>query len=154
MSDADIENLTLEQCKRIREELSFSIEPTLIESVIDENYFFMKSSHRAVISSQLSTKKNIGKLVDYMVENDVKEGPDDFSKAVVAVTKKLNGAYYTDVLNRDMLYFYNEAIPMEYKNNIFTYKRTHKKETEITDAVRDRIYFLKDKVKEAKQRRR
>ena len=31
MSDADIENLTLEQCKKIKQELSFSVEPTLSE---------------------------------------------------------------------------------------------------------------------------
>ena len=153
MSDSDIENLTLEQCKKIKQELSFSVEPTLSEKIIDENYFFMKSSHRAVISGQLRAKRNIGKLLDYMVENDV-EDIDDFPKTMSAVNKKLNGAIQSAVLNRDILYFYNEAIPMEYKNNIFTYKRTHKKETEITDAVCNRIYFLKDRVKEAKQRRR
>lgn len=143
--EINVDKLSLEQCKKIREELGYK-EESIYEQLIDENYFFMKSSHRAVIAGQLKTKQDVAILIECMA-NQSSLDELHFQQAYVEASQKINGVKESQVLTRDLLYLYNEAIPMEYKNNIFSYKRNHKKADSIDENVRKMIYGLTEKVK-------
>lgn len=145
-----IDNLTLQQLKDIRKELGMSEEKTLPEEIIDENYFFMKDNRRAVLSTQIHTKKNIANFLDYLSEQPT-QTIHDFYNSVAEVTYHINGSKGSHVLIRDILYFYNKAIPVEYKTRIFSYKRVHKETMEINQDVVDAMNGLTDKLKAKKE---
>lgn len=143
--EINVDKLSLEQCKKIREELGYK-EESIYEQIIDENYFFMKSSHRAVIAGQLKAKQDIATLIKCMA-NQSSLDELHFQQAYEKASQKINGVKESQVLKRDLIYLYNEAIPMEYKNSIFSYKRNHTKATNIDDNIRNMIYNLTEKVK-------
>ena len=117
-----IDALTLQQLKEIRKELGMKEEKSLAEETIDENYFFMKDSRRAVLSTQLTTKRNLSIFLECLSEQPTRSF-QDFSDNIAEVTYHINGSKDSAILVRDILYFYNEAIPMEYEKQIFSYKR-------------------------------
>lgn len=145
-----IDALTLQQLKEIRKELGMKEEKSLAEETIDENYFFMKDNRRAVLSTQLTTKRNLSTFLDYLSCQPTRS-LQDFSDSIAEVTYHINGSKDSTILVRDILYFYNEAIPMEYEKQIFSYKRNHKKATTIDQAVIHRMYNLADKLKIKKE---
>lgn len=123
------------------------IEKSEAEKIIEENYFFQKDERVSVKVYRYGLVRKIAFLMNYMLENDCIDNTG-LARGLGKIFNTDSVNYHEASINRDLLYFYNEAIPVEYKDHIASYKFRFKKETSITDSVRKKILLLTEKYQE------
>ncbi len=135
--DIDIENLSLEQCIYLRDKLTRRIERTKEQLYLEEHFFFMKEKNKLKISYQ----ERVIDCVAEFISELYKLGFTDEEDFDLVYTKLVRNAYagYGNRLKDSFTYFYNEAIPMEEKSSIFSYKRKHKRVDTFDDTVKHYI---------------
>lgn len=123
--DIDITNFTLEDCIKLRDKLTRRIERTPAQIYLEENFFFMKEKN---IQRRDYQERVIDRVAEFISEI-YKMGFYDEEDFDYVYYKLSENSYsgYKKILRDSFTYFYNEAIPIEFKKNIFTYKRNHKK---------------------------
>lgn len=140
-------NLTGYESLAIESGLEELINKTEMEEFIEDNYFFQKDERASVKVYRYGLIRKIAFLMNYMLANDCIDNTGlarGFGK--IFNTDSVN--HHEASINRDLLYFYNEAIPVEYKDHIASYKFRFKKETSITDSVRKKVLLLTEKYQE------
>lgn len=141
MENINVDTLTKEQCVKIKQELEKQSKSPALE-YIENNFFFMKKSGAS------DREENSMEAVSAIIEKLYFSGAYDqtgFDEALgeVCLNSNLEGYGYPRAhVRTSILYFYNEAIPMEYKNNIFTYKRNHEKKEKIDESVKTSILLI------------
>ena len=115
-----------------------------IEKFIEENYFFQRNENNQVKFEQFRLIRKMAALIDYMVTNDCIN--------TFGLIKAEHEVYHLEMdmkqsssVEKDLLYFYNKSIPMEYKNHIASYKFRFKEETSVTPKVRNKVIILAEK---------
>ncbi len=129
------------------------VEKGATEKFIEENYVFQKDKRPPVLVYRDGLVRRIAFLIDYMVDNNC----IDNIGLIRAFQESFNGPsnmYHNSLINRELLYFYNEAIPIEAKEHIFTYKKRFKPETQVNDIVRNKVLNLAKKYQKSKQKER
>lgn len=135
----DISNLSLEECIQLKEQLIRKIEYTPAQLYLEEHFFFMKKNRKGNYY-----KRVMERLADIMTEL-FKIGiydEDSLHFAMKKVAFKTDHSGKIVNLRNNLVCFYNEAIPMEYKNNVFSYKRNKKTAESFDENVKNCILMV------------
>lgn len=139
MENINVDTLTKEQCVRIKQELEKESKSPALE-YIENNFFFMRNTGRK--DGNINAMKAVSMILEelYFIGAYDQTG---FDEALNNACLNHNLTQTNRVtLRKNILYFYNEAIPMEYKNSIFTYKRNHEKRERIDESVKTSILLI------------
>ncbi len=136
MENINIDTLTKEQCVKIKQELEKESKSPALE-YIENNFFYMKNTGKADVN--INAMKAVSMILDelYFIGAYDQTGFDEALNNTCSNHNLTQASRVT--LRKNILYFYNEAIPMEYKNSIFTYKRNHEKKERIDESVKTGI---------------
>lgn len=133
----DKEELSLEEYKTLKKELTR--EKTPAQEYIQNHFFYMKGRQAEIY--QALVLSSVGMIVEDLYMTGIYD-----TEALRISLRKFIGIYtdYGDVrpLKRELTYFYNEAIPVSYKNNIFSYKRAHPKAESFNENVQNHILMV------------
>lgn len=131
------EELSLEEYKTIKKELVRG--KNSAQEYIQNHFFYMKGSNAKIYKALVFSRVGI------VIEDLYMTGIYD-QEALKISLYRLQGTYndYGDVrrLKNQLTYFYNEAIPNAYKNNIFSYKRAHPKAESFNENVQNYILMV------------
>ncbi len=132
----NIENLSLERTKQLKQYFDSKPENALAQMYLQNRFFFLKDKKREEYQSRVLVRLAI--LINEIYSIGIYDvDVYDFCLIKMARNTTISGDAKQTKLN--MLYFYNESIPREYANNIFSYKRCHKKENICNDKVKNYI---------------
>lgn len=136
--DIDIKKLSLEQCIKLRGQLTRHIERTPAQIYLEENFFFMKEKNKQKVEYQERVIDRVASFLNELYKVQMYD-LEDFDYIYAKLSTNLHSRYG---LKKSLVYFYNEAIPIAYKNNIFSYKRMHPKTEEYNDNVKNHILMV------------
>ena len=152
MNKINVDNLSLDECKQIKNSLVGNHEKSLAMQVIEENYFFMRHPNPAIEKDHNAIKKKVAMFLEELSKADKLDNVS-FVRALSLTNYKVTGVYKSAVIGREIRNFYNEAIPVGYENMIFSYKRIHKKVKELDQNVINMMCDLAMKLKDKQNKK-